>query len=181
MTSSVAFQENGQWWPHLFLRETMLQRADADHRARPRKRMVTIMTNTFIKRRATTKNDHVQSRWNKNLNMVNIKAEKQVVKSETQTQQSWTPADQIKLEGGQDIKSGFSWEWTMMATSLFVRNYAAAGRRGPPSASKKKNGDNNDRRIHQQLTKGVPQQKTTTLEVGETRVSTWWTSTFMVG
>ena len=36
-----------------------------------------------------------------------------------------------------------------------------------------KNGDNNDRRIHQQLTKGVPQQKTTTLEVGETRVSTW--------
>jgi hypothetical protein len=61
----------------------------------------------------------------------------------------------------------------MMATSLFVRNYAAAGRRGPPSASKKKSGDNNDRRIHQQLTKGVPQQKTTTLEVGETRVSTW--------
>jgi hypothetical protein len=27
----------------------------------------------------------------------------------------------------------------------------------------------------------VPQQKTTTLEVGETRVSTWWTSAFMVG
>lgn len=89
--------------------------------------------------------------------------------------------NKIKLEGGQDIKSGFSWEWTMMATSLFVRNYAAAGRRGPPSASKKKNGDNNDRRIHQQFTKGVPQQKTTTLEVGETRVSKWWTSTFMVG
>jgi hypothetical protein len=61
----------------------------------------------------------------------------------------------------------------MMVTSLFARNYAAAGRRGPPSAPKKENGDNNDKHIHQQFTKGVQQQKTTMFKVGEAKISTW--------
>jgi hypothetical protein len=42
--------------------------------------------------------------------MVNIKAEKQVVKSETQNAAKLDSSrpNKIKLEGGQDIKSGFS-------------------------------------------------------------------------
>jgi hypothetical protein len=93
--------------------------------------------------------------------MEGAKKVKQVVNSKISRKEAVDSSrpTKIKLEREQDIKRCFSGDWTMMATSIFMQNHAAAGRRGPPSPPKQENSDNSDSHDYQQCSKACKTKK----------------------